>query len=75
MQLTSVSEAAILNSDYQSTSGNVGSVTGESGLYTKEGAGVEIVSPAHSVKNVFPLPVLNFCIHLEFLYSANVGLC
>ena len=39
MQLTSVSEAAILNSDYQSTSGNVGSVTGESGLYmyTKEG--------------------------------------
>ena len=37
MQLTSVSEAAILNFDYQSTSGNVGSVTGESGLYTKEG--------------------------------------
>ena len=53
MQLTSVSEAAILNSDYQSTSGNVGSVTGESGLYTKEGAGVEIVSPAHSVKMYF----------------------
>ena len=64
-----------MNSDYQSTSGNVGSVTGESGLYTKEGAGVEILSAAHSVKNVFPLPVLNFCIHLEFLYSANVGLC
>ena len=75
MQLTSVSEAAILNSDYQSTSGNVGSVTDESSIYTKEGAGVEILSPAHSVKNVFPLPVLNFCIHLEFLYSANVGLC
>ena len=57
MQLTSVSEAAILNSDYQSTSGNVGSVTGEA--YTqKRGAGVEIVSLAHSVKNVFPLPVL-----------------
>mgnify|MGYP003444875627 CR=1 FL=1 len=37
MQLTSVSEAAILNSDYQSTSGNVGSVTDESGLYTIEG--------------------------------------
>ena len=75
MQLTSVSEAAILNSDYQSTSGNVGSVIGESSLYTKVGAGVEIVSPAHFVKNVFPLPVLNFCIHLEFLYSANVRLC
>ena len=58
MQLTSVSEAAILNSDYQPTSGNVGSVTGESGICANEGAGVEIVSLAHSVKNVFPLPVL-----------------
>ena len=44
--------------DYQPTSGNVGSVTGESGICANEGSGVETVSLAHSVQKLFPLPVL-----------------
>ena len=58
MQLTFGSEAAILISNYQPTSGNVGSVTGESGICANEGSGVETVSLAHSVQKLFPLPVL-----------------
>ena len=58
MQLTSDSEAAILNNDYQPTSDNVGSVTGSVRHMRKWGAGVEIVSLANSAEKLFPLPVL-----------------
>ena len=47
-----------MNSYNQSTSGNVGSVTGESGTGANVGAGVGIVSLAHSVEQLFQLPVL-----------------
>ena len=50
MQLTSGSEAAILNNDYQPTSDNVGSVTGESGICANEGMALK---SCH-----WPLPVL-----------------
>ena len=58
MQLTFDSEAAILISNYQPTSGDVGSVTGESDICANEGSGVETMSLAHSVEKLFPLPVL-----------------
>ena len=58
MQLTFGSEAAILISNYQPRSGNVGSVTGESGICANERSGAETVSLAHSVQKLFPLPVL-----------------
>ncbi len=49
--------AAILNSGNQSTSGNVGSVRDESGIVANVGVAVGIVSPAHCVQYLFPLPV------------------
>jgi hypothetical protein len=77
MQLTSGSEAVILNYDYQPTSGNVGNITGESGICVTEGAGIEIVSLVQSVDKLFPLPglvaaILNFGIQTASGYVDSV---
>ena len=73
MQLTSGSEAAILNNDYQPTSDNVGSVTGESGICANEGMALK------SCRWLIPLKTISTSgfggHHLELRYSAKVGLC
>ena len=48
---------AILNSGNQATSGNVGSVRDMSSMVANVGVAVAIVSPAHCVQQLFPLPV------------------
>ena len=53
MQLTSGSEAAILNNDYQPTSDNVGSVTGESGICANEGMALKSCRWLIPLKNYF----------------------
>ena len=71
MQLTFGSEAAILISNYQPRSGNVGSVTGESGICANEGSGVETVS--FRSKTISTSGFGGH--HLELRYSAKIGLC
>ncbi len=48
---------AILNSGNQATLGNVGSVRDMSCMVANVGVAVAIVSPAHCVQQLFPLPV------------------
>ncbi len=48
---------AILNSGNQPTSGNVGSVRDVSSMVANVEVAVGIVSPAHYVQSLFPLPV------------------